>query len=55
VTLPQGRSKASLFVHALTRAALQTISVDSPSFFEGGHLCVANALECMLLWALRLA
>ena len=34
---------------------MQSISVDSPSFFEGGNLCVANALECMLLWALRLA
>ena len=42
-------------MHALVRGSMQSISVDSPSFFEGGHLCVANALECMLLWALRLA
>ena len=42
-------------MHALVRASMQSISVDSPSFFEGGNLCVANALECMLLWALRLA
>ncbi len=50
-----GRSNASLFVHALKRVSMQTISVDSPSFFEGEDLCLANALECMLLWALRLA
>ncbi len=42
-------------MHALVRGSMQTISVDSPSFFEGGDLCVANALECMLLWALHLA
>ena len=42
-------------MHALVRGSMQSISVDSPSFFEGEDLCVANALECMLLWALRLA
>jgi hypothetical protein len=42
-------------VFALVRASLQTINVDSPSFLDAGELCVANALECMLVWALRLA
>ena len=51
----EGRGKATLFVHALVRASMQTISVDSPAFFGGGHLCEATALECMLLWALRFA